>query len=74
LIELLSQIVVLRVSSFAPNFPNIPWENSFIGEIGYRLTLPLCAILTLAFAFQAHAVRRLARPVPDSALCALAER
>jgi hypothetical protein len=64
----------LRVSSFAPNFPSIPWENSFIGDIGCRLTLPPCAILTLVFAFQAPVVRRLARRVLDCALCALAER
>jgi hypothetical protein len=64
----------LRVSSFAPNFPSIPWENSFIGDIGCRMTVPPCAILTLAFAFQAPVVRRLAHRVLDCALCALAER
>jgi hypothetical protein len=64
----------LRVSSFAPNFPSIPWEKSFIGDIGCRLTLPPCAILMLVFAFQAPVVRNLARRVLDCALCALAER
>jgi hypothetical protein len=64
----------LRVSSFAPNIPSISWENSFIGDIRYRLTLPPCAILTLAFAFQAPVVRHRARRVLACALCALAER
>jgi hypothetical protein len=64
----------LRVSSFAPNFPSIPWENSLIGDIGYRLTLPPCAIFTLTFAFQAPVVRRLTSRVLDCALCALAAR